>query len=86
MTKPDIDVPTKVRVVAYLLNNIGFPVIAFGAMFYMAHDSMGKMTKAIEQNTKVITEWILTTSEFRTKTLNDHTKIFEALEVRKGTE
>ena len=52
----DQDIPRWLRWTFIAINRVGFPIVAFGLMWYMAEVSIIKVISTVEQNTTVLAE------------------------------
>jgi len=66
MTTINNTIPSeRARVAAYLINQVGFPIVACGVMFWLCFSSLSKITKALEDNTRALTELSATSRAFQ---------------------
>ena len=49
-------IPKWLRWIFTSIDRVGFPIVAFGLMWYMCQISMSKLILSVEQNTAVLTE------------------------------
>ena len=52
----DQDIPVWLRWTFVTINRVGFPIVAFLLMWYMAQVSITKVVVAVDQNTVVLSE------------------------------
>ena len=51
-------IPGWMKLMMVFIDRVGFPVLAFILMFYMAFTGVGKMTTAMERNAVALTELV----------------------------
>ena len=76
------DVPKFMKLIMLFIDRVGFPTLAFIAMFYMAYIGIDKQNKALDEVTKAImgnslamTEFKTSTTDFRSTVLKNQDKI-----------
>jgi hypothetical protein len=52
----DVEIPRWLKWTFSAIDRVGFPIVAFGLMWWMASNSMNKIVVAVEQNTIVLME------------------------------
>lgn len=52
-----VEIPKFLKLVMIFVDRIGFPVLAFILMFYMSFISITKITSAIAENTRALSEF-----------------------------
>lgn len=73
------DIPKYLKVLMNFIDRIGFPILAFLMMFWVAYTSLDKMSKSLEKNTSVL-ERITTTSElFQQQVQTQHRDMMECM-------
>ena len=85
MTRSDYEAAVpKLRMVGDFVKQVGFPVVAFACMFYMAQCSIAKVTLALQQNTTAMVELTTITKEFQRNVQAEHARMMETLMYRSG--
>jgi hypothetical protein len=59
------EIPKFLKLTMAFIDRIGFPVLAFILMFYMSFVSITKVTCAVSENTKALTEFSVRSSELQ---------------------
>jgi hypothetical protein len=58
MPNGDMELPSFLKMIMVFIDRVGFPVLAFILMFYMAFVSLGKITVVMDKNATVLTELV----------------------------
>ena len=66
------DIPRYMKLIMVFIDRVGFPVLAFILMFYLAFSSLQKSTEAIAENTKALVLFTAVSSEFQHGVLIQH--------------
>ena len=73
------DVPKAMKLIMLFIDRVGFPVLAFCLMFWMAYISLQRMTDAIQTNTVALTEFSARNVEFCSQVARDHKAMLDTL-------
>lgn len=71
------DVPKSIKLVMLFIDRVGFPSMAFLLMFWLSYTSLNKVTQALEDNSLVLNEFRVSSRDFQTTVVKDHTKFQE---------
>lgn len=71
------DIPQFWKIFAYLVNQIGFPIVAFCTMIYICNTTLAKLTEAIHSNTVALGELKTSTESTKSVTLNESRRLQE---------
>jgi len=74
------DVPKYLKLLMLFIDRVGFPTMAFIAMFYVSYCSMDKMTKALQDNSVVMNDFRISSKSFQEVVAKDHYKLQSDIE------
>ena len=78
------DVPKYMKLLMLFIDRVGFPVLAFILMFWLSYNSIGKMTTAIADNSKVLAIYKASSDAFQTDVKIDHAIIKKCMDDSKS--
>lgn len=73
------DIPRFLKLTMIFIDRVGFPVLAFVLMFYMSFCSLQKVTSAVADNTKALTEFSSRSLEVQRVIMSNQGTIMEDL-------
>lgn len=71
--------PALLRYIMVFIDRVGFPVLAFLLMFYIAFSSNDKMTKVLQENTSAMVKYTTAFEGFQTQVLADHRQMLAVI-------
>lgn len=74
------NVPRFMKLIMLFIDRVGFPVLAFILMFWMAYHSLDKATIAIKENSDALTDFKITTLKFQENVVQEHKMMCEKLD------
>jgi len=81
------DVPKFMKLIMLFIDRVGFPTMAFLLMFYMANiatekqnKALGEVCLALKDNSMAVSEFKISTVDFRNTVIRDHVKFQSDLE------
>ena len=77
----DPGIPRVLKLVMVFIDRVGFPVLAFILMFFVAWVGSREMTKALEKNTAALTNFSVSSQEFQKKVSSDHQDMKDDLKI-----
>ena len=83
MTIVNGSIPQWMRFLMVFIDRVGFPVIAFCLMFYMAYASLDKVSVAIASNTVALTKLAAVSDQFQTRVTDEHSAMTKDLQTIK---
>ena len=79
MFESNIELPKFLKLLMTFIDRVGFPILAFILMFYMSNVSIQKVTCAINDNTKALTEFSTRSTEVQKSILHNQSTILSDL-------
>lgn len=73
---PNGAVPPMLKTAMIIVERLGFPIFATGAIFFIAYTSQNRLTDALKENTKIL-------QEFRVSVDKDHVRMLDEIRQRK---
>jgi hypothetical protein len=71
------DIPKTLKLALICIDRVGFPIIAFCLMFWMAYSSLAKVSDAITANSVALIEFRASSQEFQRTVLTEHRAMYE---------
>lgn len=71
--------PALLRYIMVFIDRVGFPVLAFLLMFYIAFSSSDKMTRVLQENTAAMVKYTTAFEGFQTQVLADHRQMLAVI-------
>lgn len=69
---PNGAVPPYIKTVMIIVERLGFPIFATGAIFFVAYTSQNRLTDALKENTRVLVE-------FKTAVASEHIRMLDEI-------
>jgi hypothetical protein len=66
----NLDYPQWLKIVLNVIDRVGFPIVAFGLMWWMSTQSIDKVNCTLEKISAMLIQWETSTTDFRSRALN----------------